>query len=182
MQLSKYIAFLRAINVGGRTVRMEDLRSLFEAMGFAQVETFIASGNVIFETRSGKPAALESKIETALHKALGHEVITFLRSPAELAAVAAARPFDAATLDAAQALNIAFLKEPLSGAQHSALQDLSTEIDTFHADGREIHWVCRLKQSESTFSNALLERKLKLAATFRSMTTVRKLADKYPPT
>ncbi|HXW01123.1 MAG TPA: DUF1697 domain-containing protein, partial [Anaerolineae bacterium] len=47
--LPKYIAFLRAINVGGHTVKMDYLRRLFEEMGFSKVETFIASGNVIFE-------------------------------------------------------------------------------------------------------------------------------------
>jgi uncharacterized protein (DUF1697 family) len=52
--MPKYVAFLRAINVGGRTVKMGHLRSLFEAMGFSNVETFIASGNVIFDSYSCK--------------------------------------------------------------------------------------------------------------------------------
>src|SRR5687768_4657369 len=91
--MPRYIAFLRAINVGGHTVKMDRLRQLFEELGFANVETFIASGNVIFETRSTKMPALEKKIERHLHAALGYEVTTFIRTPAELTAVAALQPF-----------------------------------------------------------------------------------------
>ena len=66
--MSKYIAFLRAINVGGHTVKMDVLRQLFESLGFANVETFIASGNVIFESKAGNVKALEKKIETCLQE------------------------------------------------------------------------------------------------------------------
>ena len=50
--MSRYIAFLKAINVGGHNVKMDQLRKIFESMQFKNVETFIASGNVIFETES----------------------------------------------------------------------------------------------------------------------------------
>jgi len=60
--MPKFIAFLRAINVGGHVVKMDQLRRFFEALGFANVETFIASGNVIFESKSKDPAALQRQI------------------------------------------------------------------------------------------------------------------------
>ena len=91
--MKRHIAFLRAINVGGHTVKMDRLRDLFAGMGFANVETFIASGNVIFDAPAPGTAALERKIETGLLTALGYRVDTFIRTPAELAAVAAKRPF-----------------------------------------------------------------------------------------
>ena len=59
--MPRYIAFLRAINVGGHTVKMDRLREIFESLGFANVETFIASGNVVFETTAGDTAALETQ-------------------------------------------------------------------------------------------------------------------------
>ena len=62
--MSRYLAFLRAINVGGHTVKMDALRHIFESLGFTSVETFIASGNVIFEAGQQDPAALEKAIET----------------------------------------------------------------------------------------------------------------------
>ena len=76
----RFIAFLRAINVGGgRTVKMQSLRQVFEPLGFCRVATFIASGNVIFETMRKRSKTLERKIEKALQKTLGYEVRAFIR-------------------------------------------------------------------------------------------------------
>jgi uncharacterized protein (DUF1697 family) len=160
---------------------MEDLRALFESLGFSKVETFIASGNVIFETKSGNAQALPRKIEALLHKSLGYEVATFIRTDAEVAAVAQYKPFADSALQSARALNVAFLAGPLPDAAQKALMGLKTDIDDFHAHGREVYWLCQKKQSESTFSNAVFERTLKIQTTFRGFNTVLKLAAKYPP-
>src|SRR5262249_4837424 len=96
----RLIAFLRAINVGGNTVKMEQLRSLFEALGLSNVETFIASGNVIFEAPTTNPRSLERQIERHLQQSLGYEVATFIRSATELEAIAQYKPFIPAELDA----------------------------------------------------------------------------------
>ncbi len=91
--MSRYIAFLRAINVGGHTVKMEYLRQLFESFGFSEVETFIASGNVIFRTTAKDTTALESEIASGLQNALGYEVATFIRTDAELVQITAYQAF-----------------------------------------------------------------------------------------
>jgi uncharacterized protein (DUF1697 family) len=179
--MPRYIAFLRAINVGGHNVKMEELRALFETFGFSNVETFIASGNIIFETESESVQDLQKWIEAQLHKSLGYEVATFLRTTTEMAEISHYKPFDESKLQAAQALNVAFLAEPLSAETQKALLGLSTEIDEFHVHGCEVYWLCKKKQSESTFSNALFERKLKVQTTFRGWNTILKLAAKYPP-
>jgi len=180
--MARYIALLRALNVGGHVVKMEELRAHFEQLGLTRVETFIASGNLVFETRATAVAALERKIEAHLQQALGYEVKTFLRSDAELAAIACHQPFKPALAREAVALNVAFLAAPLTTEQEQKLQrEYRTGIDEFHAHGRELYWLCRKKQSESDFSNAVLERALKLRATLRGINTVRKLAEKYPP-
>src|SRR5438874_9114515 len=90
--MTRYIAFLRAINVGGRTIKMETLRQHFEALGLTKVETFINSGNVIFEARAAKTGNLEKKIEAQLRQMMGYDVAAFVRTPAELAAIAAYQP------------------------------------------------------------------------------------------
>jgi uncharacterized protein (DUF1697 family) len=179
--MPRYIAFLRAINVGGHTVKMDRLREIFESLGLANVETFIASGNVVFETAAGDTAALEARIATALQAALGHEVATFLRTEAELARIAAHQAFPQPQLDAAQALNIAFLEGPLDAESVRKLMALKTAIDDFAAHEREIYWLCRKKQSESTFSNAVLEKTLHRQSTLRGANTVQKMAAKYGP-
>lgn len=177
-----YIAFLRAINVGGHTVKMDRLRGLFAEMGFANVETFIASGNVIFESDSDDPTALEQQIEGALHRALGYEVATFLRTPAEVAAVAIHPAFPPAEMEAeGHSLYIGFLSAPPAPAATDALLACATEIDSFHLHGREVYWLCRTASHLSKFSGARLEKLLAGPATLRNVTTVKRLAAKYPP-
>ena len=141
--MSRYIAFLRAINVGGHTVKMDVLRQLFEALGFTNVETFIASGNVIFETSAKNVRALERQIEQQLHAVLGYEVATFIRTDAELTAIANYQPFTPSALKMAQALNVAFLADVLDAASQRKLLALKTDIDDFHVHGREVYWLCR---------------------------------------
>lgn len=179
--MPRFIAFLRAVNVGGRTVKMEQLRRLFESLGFSGVETFIASGNVIFETRSKNARALERRIEEALGEALGFGVETFLRTDAELAEVAGREPFPAPHIDAAAALNVAFLKDAPDAEAERRLRGLRPDVDDFRVRGREVYWLCRRKQGESDFSNAVLEKTLGRRSTMRSVNTVKKLAAKYPP-
>jgi uncharacterized protein (DUF1697 family) len=177
--MPRCFAFLRAINVGGHTVKMDVLRGHFETLGFTHVETFIASGNVIFETTARNTPTLEKKIEQHLREALGYEVATFIRTLAELAAMAQYQPFSPALLKTAQALNVAFLADALDAASQQKVAALKTDIDEFHVQGREVYWLCRRKQSESKFSNAVLERTLGRSATIRGFSTIQKLAAKY---
>ena len=97
--MPRYFAFLRAINVGGHTVRMETLRQLFETFGFLDVETFIASGNLIFQTSDKDVASLEIKIASGLKTALGYDIAAFLRTGEELAEIVAYQPFSQSELD-----------------------------------------------------------------------------------
>ena len=87
--MPRYIALLRGINVGGHRVKMDRLRGLFEARGFEDVATFIASGNVIFSSDSVDAASLGRDIEEHLENELGYEVATFIRTPAEMTATSA---------------------------------------------------------------------------------------------
>ncbi len=176
----EYIAFLRGINVGGHNVKMDVLREQFTGLGLTKVETFIASGNVIFESPNADVATLEAKIEMQLGAALGYEVATFVRARAEVADITGYVAFSDEKLASAGAFCAAFIKAPLTAGQLITLQQFTTNVDEFHAKGREIFWLCKVRQSESKFSNAQFERKLGIAATFRSMTTVRKLAAKFP--
>ena len=177
--MSRTFAFLRAINVGGHTVTMGRLQALFEELGLSKVETFIASGNLIFEGGPKEEGALRTRIEAHLQKALGYEVATFLRRDLELAALVAGCPFAASEVDAARALNVALLHAPLSVEAEARLQSLGTDVDVFRASGREIWWLCRLKQSESKFSNAVFERTVKVQATFRGFKTLQRIAAKH---
>ena len=179
--LQRSIALLRAINVGGHTVKMDALRKEFEALGLLRVETFIASGNVIFETKSANAGALEQKIERRLRESLGYEVATFVRDPAELTQVAAYEPFSPKELEAGvHGVYVGFVATPPAAEATRRLLDRATREDLFHVQGKEVYWLARQPMTITPFSGGVIEKLIAMPATFRSITTVRKLAAKYP--
>ena len=178
--MPKYVAFLRAINVGGHTVKMDQLRSLFAELGFANVETFIASGNVIFDSKTTNTKSLEKKIEKHLKESLGYEVTTFVRSVAELAEIARYQPFSEAELTAAgNTLFICFVAERPAKEATKKLLSRSSTIDAFHVNEREVYWLYRRQNGESKFYGPSLEKSVGLQTTVRNSNTVKRLAAKY---
>lgn len=175
--MARYVAFLRAINVGGRTVRMQALRAHFAALGFTRVETFIASGNVIFEARAAPDGRLAARIEAHLAKALGFEVATFVRTAGEVAALAKASPFAPREVFVGGAHCVGFLAQPLAAPARERLASLASDVDDLRPVGREVWWLSRVRQSESRFSSAALEKALGVPCTFRGLNTLARLAD-----
>ena len=176
--MTRLVAFLRAVNVGGRTVKMDALRVAFEAIGLTNVQTFIASGNVVFDSSARSLPALERKIEAQLQASFGFEVDTFVRTLAEVAALAIDPTFEADTVRTRTQV-IGFLREAADAQAHATLEGMSSEVDHLHAQGRELFWHSSNSQADSTFSNAAFERALKLRTTFRGVSTLRKLVDKH---
>jgi uncharacterized protein (DUF1697 family) len=173
----RYVAFLRAVNLAGkRVVKMDRLRHVFESMGYTGVETFIASGNVAFESSVKSTADLERALEAVLGKAFGFPVATFVRSVNELASVAKHDPFKAAD-DAT--LFVAFVRDAPNRETQRKLLSQATEVDQFHVRGREVYWLRSGRFSDSTFSGARLEKTLGMEATVRNSTTVRKMAARF---
>lgn len=178
--MTRYFAFLRAINVGGRNVRMERLRSAFAEIGFSAVETFIASGNVVFESCLTNEELLREKIECHLGQTLGYEVGTFIRSPAELNRIANHRTFPLlADKAAGHSVLVAFLSASPSREASENLIACQSETDEFHVCNREIYWLCRTRLSDSRFTGARLEKIVGMRATIRNLTTIKRLIAKY---
>ena len=181
--MPRYVAFLRAINVGGRVVKMDALRQALVSDGLANVDTFIASGNVLFDAAGKDPGRLERRIEAALAGALGYRVATFVRTLPELAAAAAHDPFPEA--GPGTALYIGFLKNAPGAAAIRTLLSLAGEVNTFDVHGREVYWLSRGRfggVGMTRFDGARLEKIVGMEATLRNVSTVRKLAAKcYDP-
>ncbi len=177
-----YIAFLRGINLGKRRVKMEELAAHFEKLKFTDVSTFIASGNVIFSSNVADSAKLEQRIQDHLAKELGYEVNTFVRTRAEVAAVAAFRGFAPADMDHPEhTIHASFLASPLSPSQQKALEGCRSEVDEFRVVGREFYWLCRIKSNESKIWASKELKAVKLpSSSMRNLTTMRKLAALYP--
>lgn len=137
------MAFLRGMNIGGRRIKNGALRAEFEALGFADVATFRASGNVIFDVAGGeKKAALTSTIEAGLGDALGYEVPVFLRSRAETIAIFAQAPFDPKLVAASkgQVQVLLLPKKPGKAARERVLA-LSDDQDRLAIEGSELFWL-----------------------------------------
>src|SRR6186713_2332596 len=148
--MPRYVALLRAINVGGRTVPMARLKKLFEAQcRCTNVSTFIASGNVLFDSTTSDAKALETRIAADLERELGYEVGTFLRTPLELARVANHDPFSGKSDAPDVSLYVMFLPSALPAKAKAALLALETPSDSFHVRGREIFWLVRGKLLDS---------------------------------
>ena len=164
--MDRHVAFLRGMNLGGRRITNDELRSHFEALGCDGVATFRASGNVIFE-RDEAVAGLTLRLEGGLAESLGYEVPVFLRTAEEVKTIAAQRPFDAKQLEAsAGKLQVALLlKSPSPGAKKEVLA-MATDEDRLAISGRELYWLPKGGMSDS-------ELDLKAIAAAVGLTTIR---------
>ena len=174
-----YIAFLRGINLGKRRVIMSLLQSLFVELGYSEVSTFIASGNVLFTAREKNAAKLEDQISQHLEKSLGYEVDTFVRTRAEVVTVAQAGAFE---IDERSEFSVyvAFLQNPLAAEIAQRLSNVRTETDEIKVIGREYYWLCKIRSSESKVWSSKDIKALRLpTSTMRSITSLRKLVASF---
>jgi uncharacterized protein (DUF1697 family) len=172
--MTKYIAFLRAINVGGRVVKMDMLKKLMAMPGFKNITTYIQSGNVVFEHTETDKNVLIDKIEKKLLKELGYEVKTFLKTIPDLELVIKKNPFKKYNED--MGLHVSFLSGKPDAELVKQLLLLQTEFEQFRfADNEAYILVKKGAYGETKFSNTFLEKKLKLDATTRNWATVNKM-------
>jgi uncharacterized protein (DUF1697 family) len=175
--MATFVAFLRSVNVGGRTVKMAALRDELEANGFTDVETFIASGNVKVTTTMRSAAKVEAELERLLEGWLGFDVPTMVRTPKQLAEVyAAGAPLKTPLPDAARHY-VSFLKEAPGAAAARRLGAWDKPLERAQVVGREVHlW---LGGDRPKLTNAQMEKVLGTVGTARDWKTVVKLKDAW---
>jgi uncharacterized protein (DUF1697 family) len=175
----RYAAFLRGINVSNRRAKSAELCGPLESLGFEDVETFLASGNLVFSATREPAAKLTARIEATLEAALGYDVAVFLRTASELRAIAAHEPFPPAAVDAsAGKLQVAMLaRRPTAQARKAALA-LATEQDRLAFGDRELYWLPSGGTMESELDRNALA-KLLGVTTMRTRNTVVRLVAKY---
>jgi uncharacterized protein (DUF1697 family) len=158
-----YAAFIRALNVGGTSVtKMDDLRKQFQKLGFTNVQTVLASGNVLFETK--QPAAAAAKAIASI----GYTAM--VRSRADVLKIAKAAPFATKEIDQ---LYVSFLEKKPAAAAIQKL--LALGADQFRVDGAEAYWL-RPKETSPLPSGNVFEKLLGVKATMRGMKTIRRIA------
>jgi uncharacterized protein (DUF1697 family) len=175
--MPNYVAFLRAINVGGRFVKMPTLAEYFTTIGYPESKTFINTGNVLFHSASLSASKLADQIESDLAPLLGFKSEVFVRCDSELKAILVTAATFSQKIPSSGELNVAFLSAPLTKEQEMSLAELNSKVDDFIVDGSEIYWLCQVAQNASKFSNGVLERKLKLRSTLRRVTMLEKLSE-----
>ncbi len=174
----RYVVFLRAINVGGRTVKKETLQETFRSLGFQDVVTTKQSGNVVFESDKTEPEMVRIKVEEKLCAVLGFKVAAFILTVEELKRVVEAEPFKGQESENSSFsvifLPMAFQKFPLE----LPLNIPKSTAQVISAMGREVFSVTH-GEGEGALPNSFLESRLKVKATTRNMNTVREIVEKY---
>ena len=177
--MPRYAAFLRGINLGkARRVSSADLCAPFAAE-FDEVASFRASGNVVFEAPRAGATALERRIEEAIEKSLGFQSDAFVRTEAELRAIASREPFDARAVAAsAGKLQVVLLKRKPTAAQRKRLLALATESDRLDQDRRELYWLPSAGLADAALGRGEFER-IAGSTTTRTMGTMQALVEKF---
>ena len=177
--MNKSIAILRGINVGGkRRVLMADLKLLFENLGFFNIETYIQSGNVIFDTVSKLTnIEISDTIEKSILDKYGFIVPVIIRSVTELQQTINNNPFYQEKNTEITQLHLTFLKDKPLKENLLKIETYNSYKDEFFIAGKEVYVFCEEKYSQSKFTNNFFENKLKVSATTRNWKTVLKLLE-----
>ena len=173
--MRKYIAFLRAINVGGTTIiKMADLKKMFESFGLENVQTYIQTGNVLFESAETSASRLEAQIERQLEKASGKPIRVFVRTMKESAALVKDCPFEPGE---GETVYVVILDKKPAKKNIDALIAQQSKADEFAVKGKTAFNLRRDREA-SVFSNNFIEKVLGVSGTTRNLTTIKKLAEK----
>ena len=176
--LKRYVALLRAINVGGRNMKMDRLRETFLGIGFENVTTFIASGNVLFDADLvTSPDVLAVTIEQAVLSNFGFVSEAFLRNARAMTPIAARRPCEGRWGTVGYGSYVGFLKRAADPGGLERLANLATENDEFEIVDRELYWLSYVKTSESKITPAKLEKALGQPTTLRNLNTITTLTN-----
>ena len=168
-----FVSLLRGINVGGhKKIRMEELRGIYTAAGFAEVKSYLQSGNVVFATDDPDRARIAARLETAIAEALGHDVSIILRDGADLQRVFTGNPFLTTRNEDPTKLHVTFLAQPPSATDLAELTVPAGGDDEFQIVGQEVYVFCPNGAGRTKLTNNLFERKLHTVATSRNWKTV----------
>jgi uncharacterized protein (DUF1697 family) len=177
--VSRYAAFLRGMNVGGHRLTNGELRTHFETMGFAEVATFRASGNVVFAADGQPPETVRERIEAGLAASLGYAVPAFVRADVEVRAIAAHQPFPRGRVEAcAGKLQVSLLAGAPTREARDEVLSLTGEQDALAFAERELYWLPSGGMLESALDMARIERLLG-PCTMRTKGTIELIASRH---
>jgi uncharacterized protein (DUF1697 family) len=174
--MARLIALLRAVNVGGRKLPMAELRALCGELGWEDVETYIQSGNLVFRA-TGKPEALEAKLEKAIRERFGLDVPVIVRTAAQWAAYVAANPFAKAAEDEPNRLQLLVSKRPPDSGAAEKLMERARAGEVVEAAGEALWFHFPDGVGTSKLTPTLIDRAAGSPSTSRNWRTVLKLQE-----
>ncbi len=173
--MTRFIAFIRGINVGGRVVKKETLVEAFRKLGFRDVETFRQSGNVIFESDEPSEDVVRDGLEAGLKKALGYEVFVFVRKLGDLKRLVESDPFKGVKEGD---FLVTFLPPTTKFAPELPLTIPKSTAKVIAAKGSEVFSATH-GGGEGALPNRFIESKLKVKTTTRNMNVIRDVVEKF---
>lgn len=174
--MEKYVAFLRGINVGGKTsVKMEKLREIAERIGLENIRTYIQSGNLIFETAEKDVHKLTVLLEKAIEEEF-FKTPVMVRSFDELRSAVENNPFADEEFEE-KLFHLVFLAEKLSDEKTAMLLANNCEKEKFAVRNREVYCLLRDSTADSLLGKKYIDNKLKTPATARNWRTIKKLLE-----
>ena len=176
--MPRFVAFLRGINVGGRTVKKEKLQEIFNSLGFDSVSTYKQSGNVIFENNSTNAEEIRAKIEEKLNNALGYSVAVFIRTVLQLKDIIDLDPFKGQNKVDTSFLVTMLPNTPRKSPLQLPLTIPKSTAQIILAKDSEIFSVTH-GGGEGALPNPFLESKLNVKATTRNLNIIREIVEKY---
>jgi uncharacterized protein (DUF1697 family) len=175
--VQRYFGFLRAVNVGDRQVKMAELAIALTNLGVTEAETFIASGNIVFKSDMTDQTALRQMIEAGLSARFGFDIQIFLRTRADLLAIAA-HVADVKT-DADIAINIAFIHGGQQNDIEAGLTPWQSDVERFLASDSYFIWLAKTKMSDTAFFKKGYGKKTLPSLTVRNSNTIERMLAKW---
>lgn len=176
MKTIQYLALLRGINVGGKNIiKMADLKSCFEEMGFSNVVTYIQSGNVLFESVSKDKEALTKKIEAGLSKTFKYEARLVIISHKELKEIVNEAPRGFGKQPDKFRYDVIFLKEPLTPKEAMKSVKVKEGVDSAHAGKDALYFSRLIAKASSSYLTKIIGMPVYQNMTIRNWNTTTKL-------
>lgn len=173
----RYIALPRGVNVGGNTmIKMADLKTSFEALGYEKVVTYVNSGNIAFNAKKAAESSIVAKIEKVIEKDFGKKVPVMVREQSAIPGIIDQNPF-AGKFESHKEMHVLFLRDEMTAMDLAQLKSDAYPGEGYEAIGRELYCHLPFGVIDSLLGKSYIEKKLKLAVTGRNWRTVEKLAD-----
>ena len=164
--MSRYIAFIRGINVGGVVLKMDDLKQILGYIGFFNVETYIQSGNALFDSKQVNKRKMEAEIAQEIKSKIDRDIVVIVKSVEELRRIAATHPLE--SMGDAKNLYVTLLSYDPTGPDIETLMETMNEVDRHEVANRVVYSYYGQGYGNSKRSNNFIEKILKVSATTRN--------------